>query len=328
MNTLEGRAWRALAAAKGVGPKALWRIADYLADRKQTASWLLENPGKLTNALGVSKAGFAIPDLTLRENGGIEKFPGREVTLLHPLHPDFPQRIKKIKEMLPLPALLYVRGNVAILDRTSVSIVGKRDAGKPALAVADSLACALAARGINVTSGYAPGIDSAAHLAALRAGGTTVIVLAEGIHHFQTRPELVEFLTVDNVLVVSQFEPDARWAAYMAMARNKLVGALSGAVVVIASGPARDAGGRSSGTFDAGISALKMGIPVFVVAPGFFADDPQGNRELLKNGCREWDPATGAQPILAAIDSAAAKSPQPRQRSLFDKVSSDEQGKF
>jgi predicted Rossmann fold nucleotide-binding protein DprA/Smf involved in DNA uptake len=107
----------------------------------------------------------------------------------------------------------------------------------------------------------------------------------------------------------------------MAMTRNKLVVALSGAVVVIVSGPERNANGRNSGTFNAGMSALKMGIPVFVAAPSFFADNPQGNLELIKKGCLEWDPASGSAPIIAALND---KKLLPRQLDLFENVTSDE----
>jgi len=323
MNTLEGKAWRALAGAKGAGPRTLWRIADYLSSRKKTASWLLQNHGEIEAALGGGAKGIVIPDFVDQEYEEVEKSEGRQVTVLHPLHPDFPQWIRTLKDKISLPAILYVRGNVAILNRPGVAIVGRRQAGEAALAAADSLASELAAKGINITSGYAAGIDTAAHLATLRAGGTTSIVLSEGIHHFQTKPELKDYLTVDNILVISQFEPDARWSSYMAMTRNKLVCALSGAVVVIVSGPERDANGRNSGTFNAGMGALKLGIPVFVVSPSFFIDTPLGNRQLIANGCREWDPAAGAAPILAALNSAVDKK-LPRQLDLFEKVTADE----
>ena len=312
MNTLEGRAWRALAAAKGLGPKALWRIAAYLASKGREASWLVENPEKLGEALGVSRAGFVIPDLVLHEHGRSGRFPGREVTLLHPLHPDFPQRLRALQEKLPLPALLYVRGNIALLERPGAAIVGKRQPGEAPLAVAAALAAGLAARGINVVSGYAPGVDSAAHAAALRAGGTTTAVLPEGLHHFQARPEMQDHLTVDNILVVSQFDPDARWAAYQAMARNKLVAALSGVFVVIVSGSERGASGRHSGTFDAGIAALKLGLPVFVVDPSMFPVAADGNRELIQRGAIAWEPQTGIAPIVCALHSPAQPEQQKR----------------
>jgi len=316
MNTSEGKAWHALAGAKGVGSKTLWLIADYLANQKKTASWLLQNPDKIRDIVYGNKACIVMPDFVDQKYAEVAKSRERLITVLHPLHPDFPQQITKSKDTTPLPALLYVKGNVAILNRPGVAIVGRRQAGEAALAAADSLAQELAGKGINVTSGYAAGIDTKAHLAALRAGGTTAIVLAEGIYHFQTKPELKDHLTVVNTLVISQFEPDAKWAAYMAMARNKLVGALSGSVVVIVSGLERNASGSNSGTFNAAMAALKMSIPVFVVTPDFFAATPLGNQELIKKGCLEWDPAAGAAPIIAASRFSGDKKP-PKQFTLF-----------
>jgi DNA protecting protein DprA len=317
MNTPEGKAWCALAAAKGIGHQALWLIAAYLSSRGKTASWLLRNPDELKYILPLRRANFVMPDFGIKHEG-ITKSGEKPITLIHPQHPDFPQQIMILKDMVPLPALLYATGNLALLKRPAVAIVGKRNAGTTALAAARSLAGELAAKGITITSGYAAGIDTAAHLAALRAGGTTGIVLAEGIGHFHAKPELHDHLTADNTLVISQFEPDARWTAYMAMTRNKLVAALSGTVVVIVSGPERDANGRNSGTFNTGISALKMGIPVFVAAPDFFHDYPAGNAALIQRGCLEWDPAEGAFPIISKMDPPGHTKPLPSQRSLFE----------
>jgi DNA processing protein len=316
MNTPEGKAWRALAAANGIGQQALWLIAAYLSRRGKTASWLLRNPDTIKDFLPLLRANFVMPDFGMKHEE-IVKSGEKRITLIHPQHPDFPRQIMVLKDMIPLPALLYATGNIALLKRPAVAIVGKRNAGTTALAAARSLASELAAKGITITSGYAAGIDTAAHLAALRAGGTTGIVLAEGIRRFHAKPELHDHLTADNTLVISQFEPDARWTAYMAMTRNKLVAALSGAVVVIVSGPERDANGRNSGTFNTGLSAQKMGIPVFVVSPGFFSDHPEGNRRLIAKGCRAWDPADGAAPILAALSSQNAENTPFRQLSLF-----------
>ena len=318
MNTLEGKAWRVLAGIKEIGPKTLWLISDYLSRLGETASWLLDNPDKINTVWPGGKSGIAWPDALERKCADAAGSAEKKVTVLHPQHSDFPPGIRILKDKLSLPALLYASGNLAILKRPSIGIVGRRNAEAAAVAAADSLARELAGQGINVTSGYAAGIDATAHLSALRAGGTTTIVLAEGIHLFQAKAEFKDLLTAENCLVISQFEPDAKWAAYMAMTRNKLIGALSQALIVIVSGAERDARGRNSGTFNAAQAALKMDIPVFVASPDFFVDDPQGNRELLKKGCLEWDPAAGAAPVLAAIASAANKK-IPEQLGLFDK---------
>lgn len=318
MNTREGRAWRALAAAKGVGPQALWRIAGYLAAGKKAASWLLENPEELQAALMAGKAAMGSPAAVDRDSLAVELFAGQAAVLLHPLHPLFPRRLRERKDMIPLPALLYAAGNLSLLEKRAVAIVGMRNAARPFLAAAAGLASELAARGIHVVSGYAAGIDSAAHLAALRGNGSTGMVLGEGIGAFHARPEFKEFMNRENTLVLSQFEPAARWAAYMAMARNKLVCALSDAVVVVASGPERGADGRMSGSFDAGKAALKLEIPAFALNPALFPDAPAGNRELIARGCGAWDPAAGAAPIIAAMDLAAGKK-RPGQLSLFER---------
>ncbi len=313
MNTLEGRAWQALAAVKGMGPKALWAIAAYLQSRQRTASWLLRNPDQAPAALG-GRAGrlAALPDPNLLQTGEEGAAGERGMTILHPLHPRFPGQVIRLKERLPLPALLYATGNLSLLERPGVAIVGKRNADGEALAVAGDLAASLAARGINVTSGYASGIDSAAHRAALQAGGTTIAVLAEGLDHFQVKPELKGLFHDGNALAVSQFPPREKWAAYQAMARNKLVAALAGALVVIVAGPERDAAGRMSGTFDAALSALTLGIPVFVVDPDFFKENAAGNRELIKRGCVSWSPAAGITAILQALASPPGPSGQKR----------------
>ncbi len=316
MNTLEGKAWLALATVKGVGSKALWQAADFLFCHGKPASWLLRNPEKAREALKGVKENMILPDPDFLEKGEGTAIAEQEVTVLHPLHPAFPRRVKDLKEKLLLPAILYAAGNLALLEKPGVSIVGRRDPGREALAVAGKLASQIAAEGINVTSGYAAGIDSAAHIGALRSKGTTTLVLAEGLDHFRLKPDFKGLLSDDNALVISQFASDAGWAAFQAMARNKLVAALSGALVVIVSGPERDASGRRSGTFDAGMAALTLGLPVFVAASSVFTDAAAGNRELIRKGGIAWDPRSGMEPILEAM-KAAAKKKAPEQKELF-----------
>ncbi|MBN2346190.1 MAG: DNA-processing protein DprA [Candidatus Aminicenantes bacterium] len=316
MNTLEGRAWLALAAARGVGPRALWRIADVLLQRQKTASWLLRNPAAAGEALRLARIDAVLPDpdaLEDRQEPAPEK---GKIVLLHPLHPAFPRRVRDAGKKLPLPALLYASGSVSLLDLPAVSIVGRRAAGFGALAATEELASRLAARTINVTSGYASGIDSAAHLSALRSGGTTTIVLAEGLGRFQVKRGFAGLLGYGNTLVLSPFPFDAGWTAFQAMARNKLVAALCDAMVVVLSGCERDAGGRRSGTFDAGMSALALGRPLFVVDPSFFSPEAAGNRELVGRGGLPWDPAAGPAPVLEAV-LAASRKKAGGQKSLF-----------
>jgi DNA processing protein len=308
----EAAAWQTIAAVRGVGAKALWQAAAYLFAHGKPASWLLANPDKAREAL----RGIALHPLAAPPAGEETAAAKEKISLLHPLHPAFPLRIRELLDKLPLPAIIYASGNLSLLDNPGVAIVGSRAASAAALSVAEKLAREIVAAGATVVSGYAAGIDSAAHIGALRGHGTTIMVLAEGLDHFRLKTGFPGLLNDGNALVLSQFAPAAKWAAFQAMARNKLVAALAGALVVIASGPERDAGGRMSGSFDAGLAALKAGIPVFAVSPSFFAAPPAGNRELIARGGIAWDPVRGAAPLVAAAKARSARK-KAGQKNLF-----------
>ena len=92
------------------------------------------------------------------------------------------------------------------------------------------------------------------------------------------------------MLAISQFSPETKWLARNAMARNKLICALSKAVVVIESGAERDGKGKMSGTFDTGKTAIKMKLPLFVADPEYFNEPPKGNADLIEWEVANWIP--------------------------------------
>ncbi|MCX7929046.1 MAG: DNA-protecting protein DprA [Patescibacteria group bacterium] len=186
------------------------------------------------------------------------------------------------------PPILYCKGYLPLLNQKGVSIVGARDVGDFEITITKSIARKLAENGINVISGYAKGVDTAAHLGALEAHGTTTMILSFGINHITIKRELRVLNWENNALFVTQFPPDEKFSGSNAMIRNKLVCAMSKALVVIKSGPEKDSSGKMSGTFNAGKTALEMGIPVFVLSPQFFNPQPQGNIDLIKSGGIEF----------------------------------------
>lgn len=316
MSRTEESAWLALAAIPGLGPKALWRIADLLVSRERNASWLLHNPQAAREALAGLKAGIVPSVPVLAESAGQDPALPPGMILLHPLHPAFPRRLLARRSRLSLPALLYAAGDLALLGRPAVAVVGRRDAGTEARSVTAQLAAGLAAGGIAVVSGHAPGIDQAAHAGALRAGGATIAALPEGLARFRPRPELRGLLRTGNALFLSQFPPDAGWASFQAMARNKLVAALADVLVVVVSGRERDDRGRRSGTFDAARAALTLGVSLIVAEPSFLSEPAGGNRDLFRLGGTPWDPRQGAAPIIEALSKPKTKQ-ESGQKKLF-----------
>ena len=136
----------------------------------------------------------------------------------------------------------------------------------------------VAKSGWHIISGYAKGVDTETHLAALRAGAGTVIVLAEGILHFRQKRVFNEVPFDDErVLVLSQFGPEVRWNVGAAMTRNAVIATLGEALVVVEAG-------ATGGTLDAGKRALAMGKNVFALE--FNGETPAGNQILLGMGAK------------------------------------------
>ncbi len=174
------------------------------------------------------------------------------------------------------PKHIHFSGNADLFQQPGVGFCGSRKASEKGLLVARDSSKQLALAGITVVSGYAAGVDMVSHYTALENGGSTIIVLAEGITHFRVKKEISAVWDWNRVLVISQFPLDAGWKAYRAMERNFLIIALSRAMIVIEAG-------EKGGTLSAGYSSLKANIPLFVAE---YADNNQalGNVELLKSG--------------------------------------------
>ena len=158
---------------------------------------------------------------------------------------------------------------------------------------------------MTVVSGYAKGIDTATHLAAVKAGGTTVIVLAEGILRFRRKRAYAhEGFDWSRSLVVSQFPPLQTWSVGAAMSRNAVIAGLGLALVVVEAG-------ETGGTLNAGLQALDMGRPV--IALDFSSQTPPGNAILLRRGAVG---ARSTRELAGILTNLPEPSPSARQLQL------------
>jgi DNA processing protein len=159
------------------------------------------------------------------------------------------------------PCALFLLGRPLSELEPRVAIVGARNCSSSGREVASSLARAVAAAGACVVSGGARGIDTAAHRGSLDAGGGTVAVLGSGIdvRYPATNRSLFDAVARAGALV-SEYPPGAPPEPFRFPARNRIVAALSSAVVVVE-------GAEGSGSMITADHALDIGRDVFAV-PG------------------------------------------------------------
>jgi DNA processing protein len=214
---------------------------------------------------------------------------------------DYPRLLMAIRAA---PPVLFYRGNSELLNTPSVGICGSRDVSEEGQQAARMCGEVGALSDLTVVSGYARGVDMAAHSSALGENGRTVVVLPEGILKFRLKREIANRWNEGRTLVISQFPPSQSWSAGGAMSRNTVILGMSLALVVV---EARDKGG----TFAAGETALNYNRRV--VALEFSTGQPRGNAVLLSRGAV---PIRSRSELVREFSSLATNS-EGRQLSIL-----------
>jgi len=216
--------------------------------------------------------------------------------------PRYPRALVRWLPPAMQPLLLFYRGNFAMLSRPSAAVIGARDAGAEAVSLARELATFLAEEGLAVVSGLDRGVGKFALDAALSAeGGQAIGVLPMGINAFRgvahTLEQVSSPLERGQMLLLSPFHPEAKFSEAQALARNKLIVGLAGAVFVVAAG-------EKDVTRATAVEALGLGKTVCVwdVAP---SSEPAaaGNQALMQAGAL---PIGGLPDILDAVEAIVA----------------------
>lgn len=192
-----------------------------------------------------------------------------------------------------VPKKLYYIGTLPADRRPAVAIVGTRKPTAYGQEVTYRLAYDLAKRGVVIVSGMALGVDGIAHRAALEAGGTTIAVQANGLSRLYpaSHRQLGEDIIRGGGAIVSEYEPDTPARIYTFLERNRIVSALSDAVIITEAA-------AKSGTLNTASHALEQGKEVFVVPGNITSPLSAGCNRLLKQGAA---PATCAEDILEVI---------------------------
>ncbi len=225
-----------------------------------------------------------------------------------------------LMDLADAPPVLWALGDIGLLERPMVAMVGARNASSLGLRMARRLAETLGQAGQVVVSGLARGIDGAAHEASLATG--TVAVMAGGVDVIYPTENgaLAAEISLRGCRISEQpmgLEPQARHFPV----RNRIVAGLSRAVIVV------EAASRS-GSLITARDALDIGRDVLAVPGHPFDARAAGCNQLIRDGATLVRSAADVMEAIGAIHVPAAEpvtaiapllpGPVPQQRTLAD----------
>jgi DNA processing protein len=295
---LSRRAALSWARRRQVTPQRLW---PHLREKGGLEGLLALPAAELTDRLGSETAAQAL--LASVEDLAAERWAAEleraGMRLLTAFDPEYPPLLSEIADP---PFVLFARGSLERLRLPAVAIVGSREATRYGRDVATRLARELSSVGVAVVSGFARGVDGAAHEAALDGPGGTIAVLGCGIDvdYPREHARLKEAMLARGLLL-SEFPPGSEPHAGNFPVRNRIIAGLSSGVLVV------EASHRSGSLITARL-ANDFGRDVFAVPGSVFSPTSMGTHELLRDGailCR------GAEDVLAELFPAIGEVSRP-----------------
>lgn len=198
---------------------------------------------------------------------------------------DYPSMLFKLPNF---PLVLYVSGDLDCLkNKISIAVVGTREPCRNSVCIARALSASVTRSGAVVVSGGAKGIDSAAHLGAMDAGGRTVAVLGCGLNSsYLPENKALRNDISKNGALVTEYPPDTPGIGRNFPVRNRIISGLAyGTVVIEAS--------ERSGSLITARYALEQGRDVYAVPGDIMSSGFTGANKLIHDG---------AKPVFNAMD--------------------------
>lgn len=191
------------------------------------------------------------------------------ITYVSKLYPE------KLKVIADPPLVLYVKGDVSLLSKKSISIVGTRSPSEYGKLVCEKFTKELSRAGLVTVSGLAYGIDTIVAESTLAEGGKTIAVLAGGLDSIYpaSNTNLANQI-VKNGLLISELRPGLKPANYTFIQRNRIVSALSLGTLIVEAG-------KRSGTMATARFAIEQSRELFVVPGNIYSSKSEGTNNLI-----------------------------------------------
>ncbi len=228
---------------------------------------------------------------------------------------DYPVRYKKhLKEKAP--PLLFGVGDRSLLKGGGLAMIGSRNVDAKGEIFTQSMAKLCAANQMPVVSGGARGVDQISMETALEAHGTSIGILAESLLKKSLGKSFRKAIADNRLLLISPYHPEAPFATWAAMGRNKLIYAMADFALVVS------AEHKKGGTWAGATEELKRecAIPVFTRIDETI---PKGNKMLLDLGAIQWPatfPTLNMNKFLKSAADAFLERQKHNNSTLFDQA--------
>jgi DNA processing protein len=270
------RPWFALKSVPGVGNLLFRRLVDRFGS---PASVFAADDAELQSVQGVTSR--LIDALRRRQvNDAIEReletVYRRGYAIVTLSDPNYPQLLRRIADP---PPFLYVYGKLPSKG-LNIAVVGSRNATTYGISTTRRLCMDLVRHGVNIVSGMARGVDTAAHAGAIAGGGCTVSVMGTGLNRIYPREnERLFHRIAETGAVVTEFSLDTGPDAHHFPARNRIISGMCHGTVVV------EATGRSGSLITARLAA-EQNREVFAVPGNIHSFKSIGTHGLIQEGAK------------------------------------------
>ncbi len=231
---------------------------------------------------------------------------------------NFPEYPEKLKPFSYSPPLLWVKGDLNCLNGITIGVVGTRKPSLYGIRMTKKIVEALVEAGFVIISGGAYGIDTVAHRTALESGGKTIAILGSGLDvpYPARNKKLFEEISRSGA-VISEYPPGTGPNAENFPRRNRIISALSDALLVMEAG-------ASSGALLTARWALDQGKEIFSLPGPIDSEKSTGTNRLIKEGARI---ITDVEDILEEFGLGSVKtksvSLSPQEQRVYEKLSNE-----
>ncbi len=309
----EATSWIALALTPGLGPTRVRKLVEHFGTPEQVLNASLtelEATGMQTVSAQSIATGKSL-ELAQQECAKAAEIGARIVALNQG---EYPPRLKEIYDP---PVVLFVRGDVGLLSKPGIAVVGTRHPTPYGSGMAERLSTDLAAHGLVILSGMARGIDTSAHRGALAAKGKTIAVFGTGIDvpYPKENTRLSEQILALGGALVSEFPIGTFPAPQNFPIRNRIISGMSVGVLVVEAA-------EYSGTRITSRCALEQNRDVYAVPGNVTNRNSWGPNTLIKQGAKlvaTWEDVWEELPadIQATLSAEHHESSEPATASLF-----------